>query len=296
MTRFASRLVQAVAWAVVSGCVGVWLGATGGAARAGQVTGAASASAATGAVASGANQAAPAPAEILQRLRQSVSSIKDARARVEAQVLDAEGRRLRSVVEAWVLRQPALVRLQVVEPGALAEQVYVIDFERQSLYVYLPITNQIVVQPIDGTAALPTHLSQLGPALWLQPVPAGFEQSVKLVRAEQQAGRVRYVLEGSIRMVGPGATPPATARPASGPPAPLAGPQSVGELSGWAGVEAASLQLWVDGSSWLAERLVALDARGREVATVTLQGLRVNTGLKAHELRRLPEGAELVRG
>ena len=266
----------------------------------------------------------PSASEVLRRLQQAVAALRDARARVEAEVVEADGRRVRSVVDAWVLRQPAVVRLQVVEPATLADQVYVIDFERRSVSVYLPVTRQVVVQALDERLPAVTGLGQFGPALWLQPVPSEFEQSARLVGTDGQGSRLRYVLEGSIGTRGgnPATQPSSRGAPSSrgneaqtgansaqmGSHAQPAGPAQPGgptparpivpgsEAAWWASGRASTVQVWVNGSTWLAERLVAYDTAGREVASVVLRDLRVNAGLKPQDLRRLPEGAEVVQG
>lgn len=262
-----------------------------------------------------ATQALPSPSEILRRVQQALGALRDARARVEAEVLEASGRRVRSVVDAWVLRQPALVRLQMVEPATLADQVYVIDFEQRRVFVYLPVTHQVVIQPMDDRLPAGTGLGAFGPVLWLQPVPTQFEQSVRLIATDGQGSGLRYVLEG---VIGPRRTSQAPTA-AKGPPAtgsrtdtlrgglPSPGPTTDGlpatppvvsgsEPAWWPSGKASTVQVWVNGSTWLAERLVAYDPSGREVASVVLRDLRVNTGLKPQDLRRLPEDAEVVQG
>ena len=271
----------------------------------------------------------PSATEILRRLQEAVGALRDAQARVETEMLEANGRRVRSVVEARVLRQPALVRLQVVEPAALADQVYVVDLERRRVSVYLPVTHQIVVQALDERLSAVTSIDQAGPALWLQPVPSALQWSVRLVGTDGQGSRLRYVLEGSIgtprgnqgTLPGPLAGPssrgnesPSSSSYIQGGSSRAGSPQAGGSLppgvspagaapvmpgsdgAWWASGRASTVRVWVNGSTWLAERLVAYDAAGREVASVVLRDLRVNAGLKPQDLRRLPEDAEVVQG
>ena len=214
-------------------------------------------------------------------MRAAVQGIRDARVRIEAEAVDARGRTTRSVVTVWILRSPGLVRLEVVEPSVLADQVYVVDFERLRLLVYLPVTNQVVVQTFDQAFGDSAQAAQFSPEQLLA-VPAGADKvDLQLAGTEVRGNQLYYVLEGDAP------APSAQARQQAGGRSPL---------PVFAPPEASRVRLWVDGSTWLMNRLAFYDASGRNVGSLVLRDLQVNTGLRPADLRRLPQGAEIVEG
>ncbi|HEY8448997.1 MAG TPA: hypothetical protein VIL95_00805, partial [Bacillota bacterium] len=103
--------------------------------------------------AAAASSAPPSTAQaVLDRVREAVTAIRDASARLTIESVDERARRTRMVIDAALIRQPAVVRLEILEPSALADQVYVIDFQTRKLQVYLPVTHQILVQPLERPA------------------------------------------------------------------------------------------------------------------------------------------------
>ena len=245
--------------------------------------------------------AAASAEQLLQRMRQAADGVQDARSRVETEWVQPDGRRWRSAVLVWMVRQPAVVRVQVLEPVTLADQIYVVDGERRTLAVYLPITHQIVVQPLERELDRWGVLAGVAPALWLQPDPSWLQQASARVSVEGQGSSARYVLEADLPRTAGGAPADGSARrPAGVLPAgasraatPLAqASPAIQQL--WDRL--ARLQLWVNSSSWLAERLVGYDAAGKPVVTVVIGDLQLNAGLRADDLRHLPDDAEVIEG
>lgn len=225
---------------------------------------------------------------VLQHAAEAARAIRDARARLTVEAIDAQGRRTRSTVLAAFLRRPALARLEVVEPAALAGQVYVLDGEAGEMRVYLPVTNQIVVQPLGaGTSGSSAHDLPLAPERLVETF-AGTARppSFRLAGTQQEGGSTLYVLEAPLP------SPPAGREPSA------AGLPGLRQLLG-SGMEAAqggSVRVWIDGASWLPTRFVFYDPSGRQRATVVLTDVRVNGGLRADALRHLPDDAEVVEG
>ncbi len=223
----------------------------------------------------------PSASKIVERMRAAVQAIRDARVRIEAEAVDARGRSTRSVVAVWILRSPGLVRLEVVEPAVLADQVYVVDFERLRLLVYLPVTNQVVVQTFEQAFGDSAQAGPFSPEQLLAVGADGDAADLQLAGTEARGKQVYYVLEGDAP------APPSQARqqPAGRSPLPVFIPP-----------QASRMRLWVDGSTWLMERLAFYDASGRMVGSLVLRDLQVNTGLRPADLRRLPQDAEIVEG
>lgn len=223
-------------------------------------------------------------AAILGRARASLEAVRDAQARIEAESLDARGRRVRSVLVAWMLRSPAILRVEVLEPSMLAQQVYVIDRQQQTMKVYLPVTHQVVVQNL----AQAMENSQLPMAVELDQVLGMLakldDRRVTLRGTERQDGRPHHVLEFSTAdLVGPQA-------------APSLNPSPPGQAASRLPPQASFVRVWVDGSTWLPDRVVAYESSGHAIASVELTEVTINTGLQAQQLRRLPDDAEVVGG
>lgn len=223
----------------------------------------------------------PTPQQVVERMRAAVREVKDARARIEAESIDARGRRTRSVVAVWMVRTPGLVRLEVLEPAVLADQVYVIDFERLRLLVYLPVTHQVVVQTFDQAFGDKARAAQFSPDQLLSALPGPDKADLQLAGTETRGNRLYYLLEGAA----PPPSAPVRQEPGGALSLPVFSPP-----------QAARVRLWVDSSTWLVDRLVAYDASGRTVGSLAFRDLQVNSGLRPADLRHLPEDAEVVEG
>lgn len=257
----------------------------------------------------GAGSQPPATADaVLSQVRQAVQAIRDASVRLTSESVDPRGRRTRTVVKAAFLRTPGLVRLEIVEPSALADQVYIIDFEKQQVQVYLPVTNQILVQPFAKALPSGSDVKSPSPDRLFEALPgasgAARESSVKLVATEKAGGKVFYVLEAPVDR---SQLPASAGQPGGGAPggsgaglsAPGTGSLLQGLVQGPAvgsAADAAYVRVWIDGSTWFATRVATYSASGKELATLILTDLRVNAGLKPETLRQLPADAEVVEG
>ncbi|MEW6047809.1 MAG: hypothetical protein AB1609_15245 [Bacillota bacterium] len=249
---------------------------------------------ASGSSASAGSQPAAKADAVLTQVRQAVEAIRDASARLTTEAVDARGRRTRSVLKVAFLRTPGLVRLEIVEPSALADQVYVIDFEKEQVQVYLPVTNQILVQPFAKALPSGVDVRSLSPDRIFEALPgaagAGKDSSVKLVATEKAGGKTLYVLEAPVDRSQLDGGSGAGAGAGSLLQGLVRGP-ALG-----AAEDAAYVRVWIDGSTWLATRVVTYSPSGKELSTLTLSDVRINAGLKPQALRQLPADAEIVEG
>lgn len=261
--------------------------------------------------AAAASSAQPSTARaVLDRVREAVAAIRDASARLIIESVDERARRTRMVISAALIRQPAVVRLEILEPSALADQVYVIDFQTQRLQVYLPVTHQILMQPLerpasaDAAAASVPAPALLSPEQLLDVLPSeSSEPAVRLVGTEKAGGKTLYVLEASAPRPSSSGSPSRSAPGAQGstapPPAPagsgLAGLLPIQPGAG-AAQEAAYVRVWIDGSTWLATRVALYSSANKELASLTFADVRINRGLRPEALRQLPADAEVVEG
>ncbi|WP_324716653.1 hypothetical protein U7230_15075 [Carboxydochorda subterranea] len=228
--------------------------------------------------------------QILERSRQAAQSIQDLSARVTTVLVDAKGRRTRTVSDVYYLRTPGILRLEVVEPSALADQVYILDAEKKQMQVYLPVTNQVVVREFSPTTmasgANPSGQGAAAPLLesFLGALPQETPKGLKFAGTERSEGTTFYILEAPVDRA-------ALQRAANPSGAPAAGPlEGLAPLSS----DVESLKVWVDARTWLPSRVEALNQAGQAVSTITIAQLRVNSGLKIAALRQLPADAEVV--
>lgn len=270
--RFAIAAAALVAWVAVTATLPGWIIAPSTTARAAQALTA---------------------KDVVARSHQAIRSVRDVSVRITAESTDAKGRRSRMVMQVAAIVSPALLRLEVLEPAALADQAYVIDPERNEVQVYLPVTNQIVVQSLaaGGTGLkLPESFS---PDRLLEMLPSPDDPTLELVGTERSGNITYYVLEAPA-----GAwesLPGASAGSAPGAGSPLGGflTPPAGDVS--------TVRVWIDATTWLAGRIEIYSeasgapAPGKLVGSVTLSGLRVNAGLEPEALRELPADAEIVR-
>ncbi|MBE3576147.1 MAG: hypothetical protein IMX00_00375 [Limnochordales bacterium] len=209
---------------------------------------------------------------LVQKALAYAQEIKDARLTVTVSQFDpATGRevaRMRGKLAATV--KPPVLRLEFVEPTALAGQLVIVDGEKQQVYIYSPVTEQVMVQPIQQAAAmagvsLPLTAAGSGDGSIdinkLLQLPATRDEknyTVTLVRFEKWMGSEAGVVDITSR-----------------------------ELPG-------RQRLWIVRSTGQVGQVESYDQQERLVVRTIIESLQRNVGLQATLLLKLPAGARVA--
>ena len=213
----------------------------------------------------------PAAGELLvQKALAYVKEIKDARLTVAVATFDpasgGEIARMRGQLEATV--KPPVVRLLFLEPIALADQLVIVDGDEQQLYVYSPVTEQVMVQPLSQAAGMmgmgfPYAMGAGGniEINKLLQIPAAGDETkhtATLVRYEKWKGT------------------------------------DVGVVDVVSGDFPGRQRLWILRSTGQVAQIETYDQQNRLMARMVIESLQRNIGLQAVQLLQLPRGARMV--
>jgi len=151
-----------------------------------------------------------------------------------------------------------VARLQFAAPDALADNVVVTD--RKEVRQYLFLTNQVTVTPLtkaaEGAGFGGLDFTQLTNATTFLN-----RYNVKLLSTANAGGKKVYQLEAS--------------------------PRSANSSD--------RVRVWITEAGWRPTRVQLMGSGNRVLADLTISNYRVNSGLTAADLTRLPKDAQIIR-
>ncbi|MGI6036070.1 MAG: hypothetical protein ACOYCE_09730 [Limnochordia bacterium] len=155
-----------------------------------------------------------------------------------------------------------IMRLEVVEPDILEDQIFVMDEVEQTLKIYMPVTDQILVRDlkeISQEQGLDVDFERL------TKLPSQDNFNVELIRTEKVGEANLYVL----RVEGRGGTP---------------------------GEQIPGIQyFWVDEVDLLPRRIEAYSEDECLLGILTIRDVVVNPSLSLEDLVYLPEDAQIIQ-
>lgn len=205
--------------------------------------------------------AAPSLDEIIQDSNAALAKVKDISLQLHLTQTDLKSGRTSEVV-AFVrsTRTPSIVRMVILQPEALEDQIIVLDEPAKKVRIYSPVTEQILVRD-SATVAKEQGVGAEWTALEnVMSLPSRSEFEYSYSGRESIDGIAYYVL---------------TLRPKK------ASDQSFQKV-------------WIDPTTWYPVRLRLYAADGKPWVLIVLSEIRVNSGIKSKELLLFPKGAQVV--
>lgn len=189
---------------------------------------------------------------IHDELSQHIARVRDLTARVSfVQVSPRDGSKIEGELELAAI-VPDLARATWVKPEIYAGVFYILDAQANQYIEYVPATGEAHRMPLDQILA-GQPLVRIAPEQIFSLPPA--EQFILELTDVAQVDGVRYAVV-----------------------------QATDKASGQV------YRVWVDTGRWLVTRMQALTPKGDIQASAEVLEIRVNEGLEATALRRLPPG------
>ena len=161
----------------------------------------------------------------------------------------------------WASRPYRIMRLEVVEPDILEDQVFVLNEVEQTLKIYMPVTEQILVRNLEQVSqeqGLDVDFERL------TKLPSQDNFNIELIRTEKAGESNQYVLRVEGREGTPGEEVP--------------------------GVQ----YFWVDAVDLLPRRIEAYGEDGCLLGVLTIGDVAINPNLALEDLTYLPEDAQII--
>lgn len=87
--------------------------------------------------------------QLAAKVEQKLEAIDDLRAVFEAEVVES-GQKMTMKMEVKWVKESKLTRIDFLSPRVLEGQFYIADAEKQELSVYVPMTNMLMVMPVQS--------------------------------------------------------------------------------------------------------------------------------------------------
>ena len=194
--------------------------------------------------------------EVVSRVDAAQKAAKDISFKVTGSA-SLQGGAQKFDLDVQTIPAQSLARVNFNAPDSLADNVVVLD--KNTIYNYLFLTNQVTVQTVNkvaGQAGMSLDFSQVTDLTGS--LKARYD--VKLVGTSQDGAGKLYQLE---------------ATPKNG-----AGSRS---------------RVWVSDQGWRPVRVQVLQGSGQVAADLSISNYKVNAGLSAAKLRALPKDAQIVK-
>ena len=197
---------------------------------------------------------------ILKNLDTTQKNTKDFSAKVSGSAEQNDSRTKFEVKIAGITASK-LTRVDFLAPDALADNFLIID--NQNAYNYQFITNQVTIQRNANASEVGGFNLNFNALNDLQTTFPSNQVDFKPITSETTPAGKAYILD---------ATPKKGAK-----------------------LEFDRLKVWVLESGWRVYRTQAFDAKGVLQFDVTISDWKVNAGLKASELCKIPKDAEIIK-
>lgn len=234
----------------------------------------------------GVEAAAPTASEILHNVSARMEAAKTASLKITVTQFQPDGSKTAMAARILVDRTQGLTRVTLLEPPALADQVMVLDAKAKVSRLYLPVTNQIIVSPLDIPAGSSPTLG-FGQMFAL---PSSKDFDLRLLGTQTVAGRNCYVVEAKpkhpVKAPERAGTPSGAAHGA-GP----AGQPGLQEIQ-W---EGQTVRLFVDSQESMLVQVDVLGQDGKVQARIAVSDLKMDVKLTRQQLAGLPADAEIVQ-
>jgi hypothetical protein len=197
---------------------------------------------------------------ILKNLDATQKNTKDFSAKVSGSAEQNDSKTKFEVKIAGITASK-LTRVDFLAPDALADNFLIID--NQNAYNYQFITNQVTIQKNANAAEVGGFNLNFNALNDLQTTFPSNQVDFKPIISETTPAGKAYILD---------ATPKKGSK-----------------------LEFDRLKVWVLESGWRVYRTQAFDAKGAVQFDITIQDWKVNAGLKASELCKIPKDAEVIK-
>lgn len=197
---------------------------------------------------------------ILKNLDATQKNTKDFSAKVSGSAEQNDSKTKFEVKIAGITASK-LTRVDFLAPDALADNFLIID--NQNAYNYQFITNQVTIQKNANAAEVGGFNLNFNALNDLQTTFPSNQVDFKPITSETTPAGKAYILD---------ATPKKGSK-----------------------LEFDRLKVWVIESGWRVYRTQAFDAKGVMQFDITIQDWKVNAGLKASELCKIPKDAEVIK-